>query len=676
MRGVKWTLTACGIVGMILGVSAAQDIPNLDRITPAAETATEASSPSQFFSRRAIPQPDKSATSPRTLGTAESSAKPLPEQTVPPATSKYTRSRPFPLGARTPAPTFRDGQMPRQNYLNRLFREASAEAVQADRPSGLRQANYEQNAGATTGGQIRQAGATSEDVNPFAATSDVPAPTATEAINRLPLPGTESTEAGVPADETPKTTVTQPATPTPARRVTLPAGPQTPQITIQWIKQGDINVGQESRCQLHVTNSGKLPAKNVTIDAYFPESVRLTETVPAPAATTDHLTWRFPELSPGQQQIIEVRLIPSERGALKTSAFVSFTAAASSIFTVSEPRLAIAVEGPKEILVGEPASQVIRVSNPGTGVATNVKLEAVVPAGLEHLRGERLSMEIGSLNPGETRVVRLALGAVGGGEQVLNLQVVADGDLRQTGAKSINVIAPTLSAKLAGPLTRYVGRTAQYMLTVHNESDVASNNVRAAYKIPNGFQFLRADSGGRMDMQNGQVSWFIGRLEPGKSVSRTVHLTAAQTGAFVHSAAVTSEHGASAAAELATTIDATAMLALEIVERDDPVKVGADTGFEVRVRNDGSKAASNVGLSIELPPGVKYQSARGPSDFLAENGLLLFKSIGRLDPGKTAVYRVYVQGTSAGNHRIRARVASDSISEPLIGEEFTKFHVD
>jgi uncharacterized repeat protein (TIGR01451 family) len=336
----------------------------------------------------------------------------------------------------------------------------------------------------------------------------------------------------------------------------------------------------------------------------------------------------------------------------------------------------VKVEGPKEVLVGDTASQVIKVSNPGTGVATNVKLEAVIPAGLEHLRGERLAMEIGSLNPGETRTVRIALTSIGGGEQVLNVQVVADGGLREAETKTIDVIASSLNAKITGPSAPYVGRTAQYTVTIDNESDVASNNVRAVYKAPKGFKFLRADNGGRLDQAQRTVSWFIGSLEPGDSVKRSVFLTAVSTGDFTHSAAVTSELGASATAELATTIDATAKLVLLIVERDDPVKVGAETAFEVRVRNDGGKPATNVSLSIELPTGVKYQNHRGPSELLAQNGLLLFKSIGKLDAGKTAVYRIFVQGTAAGNHRLRARVASDSIGEPLIVEELTKFNAE
>jgi uncharacterized repeat protein (TIGR01451 family) len=734
MRFGKWFLSACGILGLILSVGVAQEFSLGENNTSTARPGVAQSGssvPSRFYSRHGVDRTvDDIVGKARQTGSvtpAEAQALPAAKPVATP--SRYTRSRRFPFEDRKPVSGGKVGERKqKQGYLDKLFRGAVPSSVRKspssstpdipnldkaphplrrtaaasgqggvrevplprelpiaeptedellnDSPNRLRFADFEIDTDEPTQGRIIQAGATIENISPFSAPGeDVGEPSPPE-FNRLPLlePDAEDVK---PAEADPgKTTVSLPPRPTTVRVAASVSGPQTAKITIQWVKKSDINVGQECQCQLLLTNTGVVAAKNVLVDAYFPTSVRLVKTEPAPATVTDHLTWKFTELTPGQKQVIDIRMIPNERGELDTSAFVTFTSAANSVFTVSEPLLMVKVDGPKEVLVGDPASQVIRVSNPGTGVATNVKLEAIIPAGLEHLRGERLAMEIGSLNPGETRTVRIALASVGGGEQELNVQVVADGGLRKNESKTIDVIASSLNAKLSGPATRFVGRTAQYTVTVINESDVASNNVRAVYKAPEGFKFVRADNGGRRDQARRTVSWFIGSLEPGDSVKRSVFLTAVSTGDFTHSAAVTSEHGASASAELATTIDATANLVLQIVERADLVKVGAETAFEVRVRNDGGKPAMNVSLSIELPAGVKYQSARGPSELLAQNGLLLFKSIGQLDPGKTAIYRVYVQGSAVGNHRLRARVASDSVGEPIIIEELTKFEAE
>ena len=113
---------------------------------------------------------------------------------------------------------------------------------------------------------------------------------------------------------------------------------------------------------------------------------------------------------------------------------------------------------------------------------------------------------------------------------------------------------------------------------------------------------------------------------------------------------------------------------LEIIDLDDPVEVGTQTGYEIRIHNDGTKSAQKVGVSCELPPGVELVGADGPKDHITENGLVVFKSLDQMAPGDTAVYRVIVLGRVEGNHRFRVRLASDSITEPLIFEELTKFY--
>jgi len=137
-----------------------------------------------------------------------------------------------------------------------------------------------------------------------------------------------------------------------------------------------------------------------------------------------------------------------------------------------------------------------------------------------------------------------------------------------------------------------------------------------------------------------------------------------------------SEHGAAAEANVATRIEGTASLVLEVLDLDDPVEIGRETAYEVRVRNEGSKGAQNVGLSFELPGGVKLINVKGPTEHIAESGLVVFKALPALEPGKTAIFQIYIQGADEGNHRVRARLTSDSIQEPLTVEELTRFYAD
>jgi uncharacterized repeat protein (TIGR01451 family) len=452
------------------------------------------------------------------------------------------------------------------------------------------------------------------------------------------------------------------------------AGSQTATVTVEWTKQSDIVVGQECECRLVVKNSGEAPAREVSVDVQFPSTVRLIAALPRPAAAKDRLTWTFPELAPGAAESIGVRLVPSERGELAAMASVRFTSAAPGRFQVDEPMLELTVKGPKEVMMGDPASQTILVSNPGTGVASNVRIESQIPPGLEHPRGDRLVMEVGSLNPGETRAIRLALSAVEGGQHNVQISARAGASLVQNATAEINVIAPNVKLTLEGPGLRFIGRSAKYTLTVVNDGAAPTNNVRVLHRVPDGFQFVSADNGGKFDPSSMTASWFVGRLEPQQTAQLTVELLPVLVGSHVHKAGVVTEHGSKAGAELATEVDGTASLVLEIVDRNDPVEVGVETGYEVRIRNEGSKAARNVALACEVPEGVQLIGTRGPTDAVVEKGVVVFKNLEQLEPGKTATYLLQVKGRIEGNHRLRARLASDSIQEPLLYEELTKFY--
>lgn len=503
-----------------------------------------------------------------------------------------------------------------------------------------------------------------------------------------PAPRSESPYVGppvtapLPPDNGPSSPTAQANKPTQAPPVASPngsrvgqsSGSRTPQLTVEWLPRTAINVGQECACELVVRNSGEAEAREVVVEAAFPDSVRLTDANPLPGESKDHLAWTFPTIAPGQSQSIHIRLVPTRRGELATEARVRFSGVARGSFHVEEPQLKLAVTGPKEVMVGDPASQVIVVSNPGTGVADNVIIEAHIPAGLEHPRGERLAMDIGALSPGESRQVRLALAAVAGGQQIVQVSARAGANLRQATEASVDVIAPKLLVGVDGPGLRFMGRVAAYKLAVKNSGEAASNNVRLVHKVPAGFEFVSASHGGSYERADGSIHWFVGRMQPNEEIVLTAHFTATKQGDFEHQVLLTSEHGGRAEARLATRVEGSAALVLDIADLNDPIEIGAETGYEIRVRNEGSKAASNVGLSCELSPGVELVRAEGPSDRIAESGLVVFKSLESLPAGQTAVFRVMVRGVTEGNHRFRARLASDSIQEPLIFEESTRFY--
>lgn len=476
----------------------------------------------------------------------------------------------------------------------------------------------------------------------------------------------------VPSLDVENTTEESVAKTNPARSITQQSG--TAVVSLKWKLHGDINVGQECECSLIVANTSGVAAKDVIVEASFPSSVRLLSAKPEPSESIERLVWEFTELAAGSKTDIRIRLIPSVPGELATSANVRFTGISTASFQVEEPKLLVTIKGPETAVVGDSATQMVTISNPGTGVAQNVVLEAVIPEGLEHAKGRELSIGVGSLGPGESRSIRLALAAVGGGDHIVLVNAHGAASLRQRAASRINVIAPSLDIAITGPKLRYINRRGKYQVKVTNDGGASSDNVRVYHELPEGFEFVKASNGGKSDSSGRGVTWYVGHLDAGQSVQLNVELIPKTIGDYSHHVRVTADEGSHQEARLQTKVEGSAALVLVLDDRDDPIETGSETWIEARVENRGTKAAANMGISIELPTGIELLDAKGPSDFIAENGLLVFKSIDQLKPKEIVTYRLHVIGREAGNRRFRARLTSDSIQQPLIVEELTRFY--
>lgn len=511
--------------------------------------------------------------------------------------------------------------------------------------------------------------------NPFAF-DEKPAPSAASeppiSINAADSPPQSRSRFSISRPATPATT-DPPESETPAL-TGLSGFPRAASLSAVWTPKGPFNIGQECPCELVITNLRKGVADEVTVDARLPESVQLVDASPAPVEQDGVFRWELSSIAPGEERRIDVVLLAGRTGPIELTANVRATDSHVQTLTVAEPQLEITVTGPTELSVGDPATQTVVVRNPGTGVATNIKLEARVPEGLEHVRGNRLVMNIGSLNPGESRQVRLALAAVAGGQQILQVEASADAGLVQTAAAELTVAAPKLKASIDGPGLRYLGREAVYTLRVENEGASATDAVQMVHRIPEGFDFVRSDRGARFDESTRLLTWFVGRLGADQPQELHVTLIAREAGEFVHAVRAASEHGSYSDAQLTTRVEGTPSLVVEVADLDDPVEIGVETAYQVVITNEGTASSHDVALACEIPAGLTLLQAEGPSEHRIRSNTVEFLPVTEIRAGETVMYRVHVKGAEIGDKRFRCRLTSAHLSQPLFTEEFTKFY--
>jgi nucleoid-associated protein YgaU len=192
--------------------------------------------------------------------------------------------------------------------------------------------------------------------------------------------------------------------------------------------------------------------------------------------------------------------------------------------------------------------------------------------------------------------------------------------------------------------------------------------------VPEGFRFVRADHSGEFDDSSRTVTWNIDHLDVHQSTPVSVDLATTQIGKCTHTVAAVAEQGARSELKMETVVDGVASLAVEILKQSDPVEVGVETGYEIHVRNDGSKAAENVSVACDIPSVLELVRTEGATSVADIKDQLSFRPLPLLEPGKAAIYRVHVRARAEGSHRFAVRLTADSIKEPLTYTELTKFY--
>lgn len=443
-------------------------------------------------------------------------------------------------------------------------------------------------------------------------------------------------------------------------------GAQQPAVEVHWTREGSFNIGQECSCALIVTNTGGSLVRNVTVEAAIPDGVQVISAVPRPQQGSAR--WMIGDLQAGQSEKVDMVMIPTQRGDIALNAFVRFTGYSTSVFAVLEPMLQMNVQGPDTVTVGEQAGYMVRVENPGTGTAHNVVIEAQIPEGLQHRSGSAPRIHVGTLNPGESRQARLNLTALEGGDQFLTVSATADGGLSDEARTAVSIAKPSLAVAINGPETAAAGEASDYEVTVTNTGNIPSINVRAKYRLPDNSRFVRADRGGVHHKAERLIDWFVGTIQPGESASYRVTLAADAPGEALHRAGVVSEHTSVRLVSHSTLVQETPELYLDVATAAPAPAAGDETVVRIIVQNEGRADAESVGLSCELPSGLEFIGADGPSDYLAENGIVIFRSLDRVQAGGEAIYRIKARCVRSGDHPVRVRVGSPSLPDPVIGE--------
>lgn len=535
----------------------------------------------------------------------------------------------------------------------------------------------------------------SEPPQPTAPTPvPVPSPLPSASNNPVPLPASPQTSPAAlptaPSYSVPSSVSTPTAAPQSAAPQTAAAnigtgrpgpkyqeGPQAPSLIVEKSAPAEVQVGKSAKFSIAVRNVGAVAAHDVEIRDEVPAGTQLVATSPrANIGPRGELLWSVGVLKPNDEVTVTVEVLPVAEGELGSVATVRLGVASTNRTVSTRPELVLDVSSPREALIGETVTLSIRVSNPGTGIATGVVLAEQVPVNLEHPAGPELEHALGDLRPGETRELDLVMKAVRPGDVVNRLFARGEGQLQAMKESALKIVAPALEVALEGSRRRFLDRPSVYTISLSNPGTAPAQNVALATYLAPGMEFVEANNSGQFNPVTRSVHWLLEEL-PAKEVGKvTVTVQANEAGEMPLRIAGSAQNGLATEKREVIRVEGVAALVFQVLDLQDPIEVGGETTYEIRVTNQGSKVAENVSVLGMLPPEMKPLSAEGPARYEFAGQQFVFQPLAQLAPKAEAVYHVRVQALRQGDLKIAVQVKSADLQIPVTKEEVTRVFQD
>jgi len=522
-------------------------------------------------------------------------------------------------------------------------------------------------------------------VGPVEPIQVAPKPMARPIIAQRTPPSAEIAEMPVPEQAATSSQATEPVA-APAETATQPTTkPESdtaalitrkgPVLSVQTFGPRRIVVGKESVYEVRMTNSGEVAGEELVVFVTLPEWAEVVG-AQASSGTAGQMAgivqWKLGRLDSKGQERLTLRIVPRQSRPFDLAVrWESKPAASQAMIEVQEPKLALQLQGPREILFGKKEIYRLKLSNTGTGGAENVAIMLMPIGGGENVPATH---RLGALAAGKEKILDVELTARQAGNLTIQIDARADGGVHAELAEKVFVRRPDLKADLAGPKMQFVGAAASYSVRVSNPGTAPAHNVNVVVSLPPGVKYVSGVEGARLDAA-GKLQWTLASLNPEIEHAYTLKCVLGSPGVGRFQLSATADGGLTASADAETRIDAVANLTMDVKDPDRPVAVGAEAVYEVRIRNRGARAAENVEVFAYFSRGIEPTGAEGGPNRI-EPGQVIFQPIASLAPGAEAVLTVRARAEAAGNHVFRVESHCKPLGARLVSEATNLFYAD
>jgi len=307
-------------------------------------------------------------------------------------------------------------------------------------------------------------------------------------------------------------------------------GVQTPHMTVEKRGAAVSRPGEPSSFQIVVRNLGPVAANQVRVEDELPADAKVLSADPAPQLQNNRAIWLLNAMPPGSSSTLSfsLQLGSSASVSHSTSVIVIGTGTvttAASPPSVAAAGLAVKVAAPTNVAVGRPAVFEVTYANQSNQRMSGLVLHALLSPGLRHPIGQSIEADVGDLEPGASKTVKVEAGAVLAGPQGMQVRIVRPGGPEAATQAVVDVTSAAAGVSVRqAPATRlFLGRNSDLSLEVTNHTGKPIRHVAVVSYLPENVDFVAASDRGNYQPNGRTVNWLVdragGRADPGRAVT-------------------------------------------------------------------------------------------------------------------------------------------------------------
>ncbi|MFC1781695.1 hypothetical protein ACFLZ8_05490 [Planctomycetota bacterium] len=426
---------------------------------------------------------------------------------------------------------------------------------------------------------------------------------------------------------------------------------------------------------IKLTNLTDSLLSSIVIREEIPASFRYINSNPTAEEQQNLLLWEVTSLGPKASRQITVSGMADYAGTIQTSTTV-ITPVIPAIASVEvvEPRLTLSKIAPTEILLCDLMSVKYVVSNAGTGSIPNVRITDSLPQGLRTTDGKaELLFDAGTLRTGQTKEFTIELRPGRSGTYTSKAVATSTaGQRAESNETSTLVDLPLLNITTSGPEQVYIGRPVTYEISITNSSNAPARDAILENIIPDGVTDVKATAGAKLTET--KLIWELETLEGNSTRTVRVSYVPTEAGQLTNTANATAYCSEPITSRAQTSVTGISAIMMEVVDLEDPIRIGNRATYMITVTNQGSAVAKNIRITCIIENNVQYVSSAGATASSVAGDTINFVPLGNLAPKDKAVWRVVVAAVRPGDVRFKVSMNSDDLGRPVEETEATHIY--